>query len=128
MTKNNITPNIQADIDKYLANAESGDPSAQYELGRIYCEKLKDNRKAIKLFRTSAKQGFLDAKNCLACCYMTGRGVKTNYSKSLNIINKIIHQNNARTLLLLGDAYRDGCGVEKDISKAFKLFSGVSLS
>ena len=122
MQKHSITPEIQADIDKYLAKAESGDSEAQFELGRIYCEKLKDNHKAIKFFRSSAKQGSIDAKNCLACCYMTGRGVKTNYKKSINIINGVICQNNARTFLLLGDTYRDGLGVEKDLKKAFELY------
>ena len=90
MSKQNNTNNIQVEIDKYLAKAENGDPTTQYELGRIYCEKLKDYHKAIKLFRLSAKQGCIDAKNCLACCYMTGRGVKTNYDKGINIINKVI--------------------------------------
>lgn len=64
--------------------ANSGDATAQYNLGKLYAEGLgvpKSHRKAMDYWRLSAGQGYAPAQYGLGWMYFNGRGVVTDFKE-----------------------------------------------
>ena len=68
----------QEDAEKLRADAEKGDPKAQYEIGNQYWGRGSSEEAAegVKWYRRSAEQGFGDAQFNLGIAYQTGYGVE----------------------------------------------------
>ncbi|WP_301860533.1 hypothetical protein [uncultured Megasphaera sp.] len=83
---NSVEENEEDDVRRYRKAAEQGDPSAQYELGKLYANgdgSRFPNAEAVKWYRESAEQGNPSAQYALGTCYDNGyfNGDEFEYSK-----------------------------------------------
>lgn len=69
----------------------------------------------------ASAKGNVKATALLASAYSTGTGVPTNGARSLELAMKAAEANLPYGLMLLGQIYRDGAGVPKDVNKAHAL-------
>ena len=105
------------DLLSVLQAANSGNPTAQYELGRMYCTGegvALDDEKAADWFRKSAEQGDAYAQNAIGLGYLNGQGVAKNYEKAVDWFRKSAEQGNRMGQSYLADMYLNGHGVAKD--------------
>ena len=111
--------------DELRANAEAGDPNAQYQLGLRYYNGeglAKDLTEAAKCFRKSAEQGLAAAEGYLGTCYFRGEGVSKDFEEAVKWSRKAAEQGDSRGQANLGIAYVNGLGVAKDEVEAVKWF------
>jgi hypothetical protein len=98
-----IIPNQKKDAEQVpdpaelLKRAESGDATAQWELGCWY--KLgnrigKDEKEAVKWWKKSAEQGFAKAQFLLGGCYEWGKGVAKDEKEAVKWYTKSAEQGN----------------------------------
>ena len=85
------------DPAELLKRAESGDATAQWELG--CCYKLgdrvgKDEKEAVKWWTKSAEQGFAKAQFLLGGCYEMGKGVAKDEKEAVKWYTKSAEQGN----------------------------------
>ena len=101
--------------------------------GKKYCNGwdgfVQDRCKAFLLFNQALKQGDIEAKWCLGCCYKNGYGVSVDLEKS-NLFYKEVFEDykiraergNAEYQWRLGRCYEFGRGVDKDYVKAVEWY------
>ncbi len=119
-----VCPTGPANIPALTAEAESGNPQAQLELGQAYLE-TKDPEKvsqAAYWFEKAAEQGSADAEWKLVGAYGAGEGVPRDDKTALHWLKKAAADGQARAQFVLAISYRDGRNVERDEQKAFDLF------
>ena len=105
------------------AQAEKGDASSQWTLGKFYFEGsvvAKDAAEAVKWFRKAAEQGDEFGQTLLASCYQDGDGVAKNAVEAVKWFRKAAEQGMALAEYFLGDCYYCGDGVAKDYAEAVK--------
>lgn len=119
----------------YEKAALQGHKVAQYNLGRFYRNGFgveKDLQKAFEWYLKSAEQGDDDAQFEVAQAYDQGEGVAQNKTEAARWYEEAAFYDEERPYLFtyskqrimvsqykLGNYYRDGTGVEKDLKKAF---------
>ena len=101
--------------------------------GKKYCNGwdgfVQDRCKAFFLFNQALKQGNIEAKWCLGCCYKNGYGVSVDLEKS-NLFYKEVFEDykiraehgDAEYQWLLGRCFEFGRGVDKDDFKAVEWY------
>ena len=98
----------------------------QYNLGLAYLNgdgAVKDEKKAVELFRKAAEQGYALAQYKLGWCYEYGRGVGKDYEQAVAWYRKAAEQGYALAQSWLGWCYKDGkLGVGKDDDQAVAWF------
>ena len=107
----------KGDLLSVLQAANSGNPSAQYQLGSMYCSGegvAADDEKAADWFRKAAEQGHGDAQCSIGIGYLNGQGVAKNHEKAFDWFRKSAEQGNRMGQSLLADMYFNGHGVAKD--------------
>jgi TPR repeat protein len=92
---------------------------AQFELGILYKNGLKDYAQAAAWFRKAAKDGDLEALVNLADLYADGLGVRRNCKQAATWYRKAASHGNTRALVRLGEAYAEGKGVRKSFADAY---------
>jgi uncharacterized protein len=113
------------DMDAIRSRAETGDASAEYELGRSMLSRTPTDSElasAIPWFRRSAEQGYARAE------YMYGgifrEGLWKDPKQLVYWWTKAAEQGNVHAQLWLGAFYEQGrYGIERDYSNAFKWLS-----
>lgn len=81
--KKAVNPNSEEEVAELMADAESGDRGAQYDLSMVYAYK-KDSANALKWLTKSAENGYGRAQYTLGNMYYTGSNmVKRNYEKAI---------------------------------------------
>ena len=127
-----IIPNQKKDAEQVpdfadlVKRAESGDATAQWELGCWYqlgTRVGKDEKEAVKWFIKSAEQGFAKAQALLGGCYERGKGVVKDEKEAVKWYTKSAEQGNEGAQLSLGICYSDGTGVGKDEKEAVKWYT-----
>ena len=121
-----IIPIPEPDSAELLKRAESGDATAQWELGCCYMMGTrvgKDEKEAVKWFIKSAEQGFAKAQALLGGCYERGKGVEKDAKEAVKWYTKAAEQGNEGAQLSLGKCYSDGTGVGKDEKEAVKWYT-----
>jgi TPR repeat protein len=103
--------------------AEKGFGNAQYNLG-VHCGKgwgvQQSYGEAAKWYRLAADQGVLGAIFNLGCIYKRGEpGVQKDEKEAVKLFSLGAMNGHAGCANNLGDSYETGCGVEKDLKKAF---------
>ena len=102
--------------------AQSGDPVAQYSLGKLYERgggAIGQNfGQAARWYGVAARQGIAAAQNNLALMYAQGRGVDRNVSGAIELWLSAARQNHPMAQYNLGLAYFRGEGVAKDEREA----------
>jgi TPR repeat protein len=113
------------DMDAVRSKAETGDASAEYELGRsMLSPRPLDSEftSAIPSFRRSAEQGYAPAEYMYGGIFREGR-----WKDAKQLVywwTKAAEQGNVNAQLWLGAFYEQGqYGIERDYSKAFKWLS-----
>lgn len=93
------------------------DPSAQYQLGRIYQDGNwlinKDSAIAVSWYRKAAEQANADAEAALGYMYFEGLGAAKDYAQSVEWYRKAVKQGNPRGQYNLGLMYLCGDGLAK---------------
>lgn len=113
------------------AAAELGHLDAQKQLGMYYLTGRNtdpvsrnnstitcDTIKAVKWFEQAAIQGNVESANIAAHLYMSGHGVKQDFSKAFALYNMHSTQNDYDTQYGLGLCYYYGYGVQRNIQTA----------
>lgn len=116
--KLDISYNTDQELVEYYGLAKEGDVEAQYDLARLYCEKLNNKSEAFKWFKMAANSDNSEAQMCLGCCYQKGYGVEIDKNKALKWYLASAKSENVRAMASLGICYHFGYGVEKDMTKA----------
>jgi TPR repeat protein len=134
LTDKNAVINIEGEIESYkekkalvaqraarlaaeeAANEEKKEPTKFDEAVSLYNNG--EYEKAVKIFKTLARQGHDEAVVKLGKCYDSGYGVKRNDEKAAELWLKVAERGNAEAQSLTGRNYLIGCGVEKDKVKA----------
>jgi TPR repeat protein len=105
-----------------IKKAESGDATAQFELGvkyRFGQGVSKDELEAARWFRKAAEQKNALAQFNLGMAYTNGEGVPKNEAEAVRWYRKAAEQGNAEALHSLGVAYVNGVGVPKNENEAY---------
>ncbi|MHA3771685.1 hypothetical protein ACXR0O_09120 [Verrucomicrobiota bacterium sgz303538] len=101
--------------------AESGDPSAQYNMGITYLNGQgapRDLAKAVDWFRKAAGQGIPEAQYNLAILCLNGEGLQKNEVEAVKWLSAAAVQGNFSAQKALIRCYADGIGVPKSPGKA----------
>mmetsp|Transcript_12266 Transcript_12266/g.16054 ORF Transcript_12266/g.16054 Transcript_12266/m.16054 type:complete len:260 (+) Transcript_12266:109-888(+) len=108
-------------FESYQAKAESGDATAQFDLGYCYCDGHgvdENKRLAFEWFQKSAEQGNANAQCMLATCYDFGFGTNRNRILGAEWYKRSAVQGHALAQWRLGVCYRDGRGVGRNLRLA----------
>ena len=114
-----------AEIQALLKRAESGDPRAQYDVGRMYqwgegptheTGLPQDPEEAGKWYRKAAEQGHARAQYDLGYMYKSGEGVPPDHKEAVKWIRKAAEQGSAAAMLGLANIYEE----ERDAEAAFR--------
>lgn len=119
-------------VAKLLADAETGDPRAQYTLGCAYYlgdGVEQDQVVGAAWMLKAAEQGEIKAQHTLGMYYYKGTGVEQDYAKAAQWLEKAAEQGDLSADDMLGACYHMlaidyYCGnrVEQDCVKAMELF------
>ena len=110
-------------FQRCMQDAERGDASAQFILGRAYFNGMwveKDDRKAFQWFSRSAEQGLPEGQAELGMCYVRGIGVTKDAEEGVKWIRKAVEKNNPLGQYNLALCYENGFGVESNNEEAVK--------
>ncbi len=119
--------------ERLLKAAKSGESDAQYRLGRAYLEKEFDSQdrdtEAAEWLSRAVGQGNTNAMYFLSECYRTGRGVKKDLGRVLELMHRmamaIKGPGAGHAEFYLARAYAFGIGTNKDIPKALEWYRHV---
>lgn len=114
---------LQSFNDDELPSVTHGHPRKQFNLGnahRLGKDVEQDYKKAERLLRLSASQGYADAQVVLGEMYYYGEGVEQSYQEAQEWYFLAASQGNAFAQSILGLMYANGRGVEQDYQQALK--------
>ena len=109
------------DTAKYIKDADSGNPEAQYQAGLAY-KKSSDNvdlQRAFDLISKSANQGYAQAQFTLGEMYEKGDFVRQDYDQAISWYEKAASHNILQANTCLGDIYYN---VKRNYAKAREYF------
>ena len=112
----------------YLDGVEQiKDDRCMFLLGRLYSQERYghiDYQKAAKWFAAGAEAGDGRAEQALGKLYLLGLGVPQDYPRAYQYLTKwaLINEDHAEALYLLGEMFRQGLYVEKDLVQAYELY------
>lgn len=113
----NEDEDVLRDLLDLRSNADAGDVSAQFELGRRYFkgDGLEQNDdEAVRWLRLAAEGGFPRAQAGLGWMYAAGRGVKKDETLSFSWYERAAVAGFPVAQWMLGRYYEMGIGVNKD--------------
>jgi uncharacterized protein len=112
----------EARFAETLALAGRSEPTAEYELYRIYTKGdgvARNPNEARAWLQRAAKHGLADAQYELAVSYREGRGVVQDYRNAAKWMHLAARRGNPQAQYDLGLMYRSGVGVPADPAKAY---------
>lgn len=112
-------------IDALRAQANQGDPAAQYQLGVVYDQGRgvpRNPAEASAWYRKAADQGYAAAQHRLGVMYQFGAGVPQNGAEAVRWYQKAVDHGYVEAYVNLGLMYSGGLGVKQDKQKATNLF------
>jgi TPR repeat protein len=104
-------------LQELKAQAEKGDPEAQFGLG-WKCEQDNDFASAARWYFMAADHGHAGAQNNLGMMYTNGKGVSQDFAEAAKLFRKAADQGLPHAQLNLANAYAMGRGVAHDSSEA----------
>jgi localization factor PodJL len=113
------------DLEALKAKAESGDPTAQTELGWVYQKGTgvkPDMKEAVKWFQKAADQDYPAGLSALGEMTQAGQGVKANPARAAKLYRTAAEKGNAEGQYNLAYLYEQGIGVEKSETNAAKWY------
>ena len=115
-----LTVNAQYS-QQLLVKAQSGDATAQYELGKCYYDANgieRDYAKAYEWFYKAAEQHNANAQNMIGICHYNGNAVAQDYKKAAEWFEKSAKNNLPVAQYNLAYTFDIGLGVEQNDSLA----------
>lgn len=112
-------------LQEFSALAQTGDPKAEYYMGRIYHYGegvTVSGVEAAKWYRKAADKGVAGAQYNLGILYDQGNGVKEDAAEAAKWMRKAADLNDPQAQFSLAYFYQMGRGVKKDPSEAFKWY------
>ena len=103
----------QEEFNRYLSEAQSGDVTAQFNVGCAYMlgEGVeKDLVQAVFWYNKAAEQGDPDAQNSLGVCYAKGLGTQPSIAKGIDWFAKAARQGHVQ-------AYRNLQAMKAELKK-----------
>lgn len=120
-----VPQNTQKAIEYFQKAAEGGASWSHYQLGNIYRDRG-DWAQAIEHYKVASTTSS-DNKYNLGIIYEQGRpGIPQDMTKAAEYFEAAAKDGNAEAALHLGNLYRDGKGVGKDLLKAIELYQDAS--
>ena len=120
----------QKAYEKAMSLANSGDPSAQFVVGKIFDYGnggvKKDQEVAVRWYLRAAEQGYPGAQFNMGSCCQLGEGVKEDKEQAVYWYRQAALQGDADSQYMLGLCYASGEGVTKSTSKAIEWFQKSS--
>ncbi len=117
-------------FQKALPLAKSGDPSAQFVVGKVldYGNDgvTQNQEEAVGWYRRAAEQGYPGAQFNMGSCYQLGEGVKEDKGQAVYWYRRAAIQGDADSQYMLGLCYARGEGVATNSSKAIAWFKKSS--
>ena len=116
---------VDEEISSIRLEANDGDPAAQYNLGLIYYQGIKNAgisqnyKQALYWYIKSAEQGYAAAQNDLSTMYLKGEGISQDYKQTIYWATKAAEQGFAQAQAILGSLYYSGEGILQDYKQAF---------
>ena len=118
-------------MEKMMKQAESGNPEAQYQLGKLYYsgENVKKNyRVAFEWYKKAAESGHVLAQRMVAEMLLEGsQEIKKNRKLAFYWMQCAAMQDDTIALERLGDMYAKGEGCAKDQNKAIEWYEKAAL-
>lgn len=108
-------------LARLTAQAKSGNPRAQLQLGLLYEEGRgvpQDLRRAETLYRQAISKGYINAMNQLALLIDSGRASTTGRGEAVRLFRKAAEKGNGLAAYNLGLMLREGRGTNKDWPQA----------
>jgi len=116
----------------YSAAAEAGDPAAKFTLGTWIVQGRgglgKDMERAFALQLEAAQAGHLPASFNVGCHLMTGQGCEKSPEEAAGWFEKAADGGIMQACVNLANMYRDGNGVEKNLTRARNLFGRFAVT
>lgn len=110
----------------YVLSAKNGNTDASLAAAKIY-EQEQSYPEALNLYKSIAsKNSFASYK--MGEYLVKGLGTRVDKSKAAGYLSQAAKSNVPNAMILLGDLYYQGEGVEKDMSKAVELYKSASLT
>ena len=109
-------------INDLVKKAESGDPEAQFQLGRAYedgKDVAQDDESAANWYRKAADQGNASAANSLGVMYSRGHGVPRDKQEAFRWYKKAAKQALPEADFNVAISYYNGDGVGSDLNRAY---------
>lgn len=120
-----VKRNLNKARDWYESAAKLGNSAARAALGGMYMNGdgvEKDMDRAMSWYREAAADDQPDALRMLAEHIFLGGNVVDGYEEALSYCRRAVNAGDCEAIVLLGRAYENGWGVEKDCKKAGELF------
>jgi len=119
-------PQPKVDVGALRARAESGDPAAQAQLGRLYIQGeqvTNDFNEAAKWLSKAAAQANAEGQFGLGELHEAGRGVPRDQAEAVKLYRRAAEQGHSRAEYTLGFLYEAGRGgLPMDQKEATKWF------
>jgi uncharacterized protein len=118
-------PLSPAEINQLQAKAQTGDSTAQLDLGKAYEDGNgvpQSDKQASKWYRAAAEQGNAAAQNNLGLMFRVGHGVEQDKLEAVNWYRKAARQGDPGGAFNLGTSYYNGDGVGTDLKAAYAWF------
>ena len=120
----NLTPEEGRELLKICSTAPET-PGLMVLTG-IYCQgghvSLRDEKKALEMYRRAGDLGDSYAMNNLAYCFQNGIGVARDDQKAFKLYGEAVTRGNPGAVNNLGYCYQYGLGVQRDVTKAVELY------
>jgi hypothetical protein len=129
--------NKELALKHFRLAADQGQPEAETTLGMLYFNGLaeddgsasdqhvllqKNEREAVRLYRSAAEKGHAPAQYYLGVCLEDGLGTVKNEAEACHWYKLAADHGYADAEFSLGTCYEYGCGVLKDLKEAIRLY------
>ena len=113
-------------FEVYEEEMKTGNADAACNIGSLYYTGrggAQDYSKAMTYYHIAAKGGCRQAQENLGYCYYYGRDTAVDYEKAFQYFALGAFDGNIRSLYKIGDMYRNGYYVEKNVVEAFLIYT-----
>ena len=112
-------------INDIVTAAESGEASAQVELGRLHetGDGVEQNEQlAFEMYSRAAEQGDVVGKTLLGYCFIRGYGAEKDYTRAIELVQAGVEDGFPMAMHIMGECYAEGTGVTVDEQAAIELY------
>ncbi len=107
-------------IERLKAQAESGDPEAQFQMSAYYFSQG-DVASAIHWLKSASEKHHVSAMTNLGIAYYFGDGVAQSYQNALPLFQMASQHGDLSAKYYLGLSYLGGKGIAKNVKKGFNI-------